>query len=57
MIGGVESGEIDAGMVSGDDSGLAMMVKEMEMITKGLRDSGLLVNESKTEGCLFHKNP
>ena len=26
------------------------------MITKWLRDSGLLVNESKTEVCLFHKN-
>ena len=26
------------------------------MITKWLRDSGLVVNESKTEVCLFHKN-
>ena len=26
------------------------------MITKGLRDSGLVVNESKTEICLFHRN-
>ena len=26
------------------------------MIIKCLRDSGLLVNESKTEVCLFHKN-
>ena len=29
---------------------------KLEMITKWLRDSGLLVNESKTEVCLFHKN-
>ena len=26
------------------------------MITKWLKDSGLVVNESKTEICLFHKN-
>ena len=26
------------------------------MITKWLRDSGLIVNENKTELCLFHKN-
>ena len=26
------------------------------MITKWLKDSGLLVNESKTEICLFHSN-
>ena len=26
------------------------------MITKWLRDSGLLVNESKTEVCMPHKN-
>ena len=26
------------------------------MITKWLRDSGLVVNESKTEICLFHGN-
>ena len=26
----------------------------LEMITKWLRDSGLVVNESKTEACLFH---
>ena len=30
--------------------------KKLEMITKWLRDSGLLVNEGKTEVCLFHKN-
>ena len=30
--------------------------KKLEMITKWLQDSGLLVNESKTEVCLFHKN-
>ena len=30
--------------------------KRLEMITKWLRDSGLVVNESKTEVCLFHKN-
>ena len=30
--------------------------QKLEMITKWLRDSGLLVNESKTEVCLFHKN-
>ena len=29
--------------------------KKLEMITKWLRDSGLVVNESKTEICLFHK--
>ena len=26
------------------------------MITKGLKDSGLIVNEGKTEICLFHRN-
>ena len=26
------------------------------MITKWLRDSGLVVNKSKTEACLFHQN-
>ena len=26
------------------------------MITKWLRDSGLVVNESKTEICLFHRH-
>ena len=30
--------------------------KRLEMITKWLKDSGLVVNESKTELCLFHKN-
>ena len=30
--------------------------KKLEMITKWLRDSGLTVNESKTEVCVFHKN-
>ena len=30
--------------------------KRLEMITKWLRDSGLVVNESKTEVCLFHTN-
>ena len=28
----------------------------LEMITKWLRDSGLVVNESKTEICCFHQN-
>ena len=30
--------------------------QKLEMITKWLRDSGLLVNEGKTEVCLFHRN-
>ena len=30
--------------------------KELEAITKWLRDLGLKVNESKTEICLFHRN-
>ena len=30
--------------------------KELEMIIKWLKDSGLLVNSSKTELCLFHRN-
>ena len=30
--------------------------KRLEMITKWLKESGLVVNESKTEVCLFHKN-
>ena len=30
--------------------------KKLEMITKWLKDSGLVVNEGKTELCLFHKN-
>ncbi len=29
--------------------------RKLEMITKWLRDSGLVVNQSKTEICLFHK--
>ena len=29
---------------------------KLEMITKWLRDSGFVVNEAKTELCLFHKN-
>ena len=29
---------------------------KLAMITKWLKDSGLVVNESKTELCLFHKN-
>ena len=28
----------------------------LEMITKWLKDSGLIVNEGKTELCLFHRN-
>ena len=30
--------------------------KELEMITKWLKDSGLVVNSNKTELCLFHRN-
>ena len=30
--------------------------RRLEMITKWLRGSGLVVNESKTEICLFHRN-
>ena len=30
--------------------------RRLEMITKWLRGSGLVVNESKTEICLFYKN-
>ena len=30
--------------------------QELEMITKWLKDSGLKVNEAKTEMCLFHRN-
>ena len=33
------------------------MKKSLEAITKWLRDSGLKVNDSKTELCLFHRNP
>ena len=32
------------------------MKKSLEAITKWLKDSGLKVNESKTEICLFHRN-
>ena len=32
------------------------MEKTLEMITKWLKDSGLKVNENKTELCLFHRN-
>ena len=32
------------------------MQKSLESITKWLRDSGLMVNESKTEICLFHRS-
>ena len=31
------------------------MERRLEMITKWLKDSGLIVNEEKTEICLFHK--
>ena len=30
--------------------------KRLEMIVKWLKDSGLVVNEKKTELCLFHRN-
>ena len=30
--------------------------QRLEMIVKWLRDSGLVVNEGKTEACLFHTN-
>ena len=32
------------------------MQKRLEMIVKWLKDSGLVVNEKKTELCLFHRN-
>ena len=32
------------------------MEQKLEMITKWLKDSGLKVNENKTEICLFHRN-
>ena len=32
------------------------MQKSLEAITKWLKKSGLKVNESKTEMCLFHRN-
>ena len=42
------------------DSDLSLLItnleKRLEMITKWLRDSGLVVNESKTELCPFHLN-
>ena len=30
---------------------------KLEIMVKWLRNSGLVVNESKTELCLFHKSP
>ena len=30
------------------------MQRSLEMITKWLKDSGLIVNESKTELCYYH---
>ena len=33
------------------------MKLKLEVITKWLKDSGLVVNEKKTELCLFHNNP
>ena len=35
---------------------ISNLEKRLEMITKWLKDSGLVVNENKTELCLFHKN-
>ena len=35
---------------------IANLEKRLQMITKWLKDSGLIVNESKTEVCLFHSN-
>ncbi len=35
---------------------ISNLEKRLEMITKWLKDSGLVVNESKMELCLFHKN-
>ena len=32
------------------------MQRKIEAMTKWLRDSGLTVNEAKTECCLFYKN-
>ena len=34
---------------------IAEMQSKLEKITKSLKDSGLKVNESKTELCLFHR--
>ena len=33
------------------------MPHKLESITKWLTESGLVVNEEKTELCLFHKSP
>ena len=42
------------------NSDLSLLIENMEtqleMITKWLRDSGMVVNEANTEVCLFHKN-
>ena len=45
-------------MVTGTDLNEVARDLEMkiEMMTKWLRDSGMTVNEGKTEFCLFHKN-
>ena len=45
-------------MVTGSnlDSVIVNMQRKMELMTKWLQDSGLTVNESKTECCLFYKN-
>ena len=32
------------------------MQRSLEAITKWLRESGLMVNEAKTEMCLFHRS-
>jgi hypothetical protein len=34
---------------------ISNMEKDLEIMTKWLKDSGLKVNESKTELCLFHR--
>ena len=42
------------------NSDLALLIvnleRKLEMITKWLRGSGMIVNESKTEICLFHRH-
>ena len=38
------------------DSLITDLEMSLEMITKWLRDSGLVVNEKKTEICVFHRN-
>ena len=42
------------------NANLALLISDLErrleMITKWLKDSGLVVNEGKTEVCLFHKH-